>query len=44
MEKKIYEKPEVTKVDFKFEDAIAASGCIEPDERQLFMQSSCRHM
>jgi|GEM_PF-4958155 len=30
MEKETYEKPEVTKVDFKFEEAIAASGCTPP--------------
>lgn len=39
MKKKVYERPEVTKVEIDFSDRIVAAGCALAD----FMSSDCSH-
>ena len=43
-EKKVYETPEVTKVEFDASDRITASGCTTPSNRSTFAFSGCANV
>lgn len=43
-EKKVYETPEVTKVEFDASDRITASGCQLPSNRSIVGRSECANV
>lgn len=43
-EKKVYETPEVTKVEFDASDRITASGCARPASRSNMGKTDCANV